>query len=74
MKHYEVQVRISFFSNVNVQADDEEHAKEKAIRQAHTAMQRGYGSWGEEPEVVSVVEYGMIYPELFKQEKANHES
>ena len=56
MKAYQVQVRLSYYACVDVEADDEHQAHDRAIRRAHYAMEQGHGSWGEEPEVVSIDE------------------
>jgi hypothetical protein len=57
-ERYRVQVRMSYYANVEVEADDEHSAKQQAIRQAHRAMDRGDGCWGEEPSVVEITNEG----------------
>ena len=55
---YFVQVRLSYYANVEVEAEDEYDAKEQAIRKAHWAMDRGDGCWGEEPSVTHITKEG----------------
>ena len=50
-ERYTVQVRLSYYANVEVDADSQDQAEAKALRQAHRAMERGEGCWGEEPSV-----------------------
>ena len=56
MKTYQVQVRLSYYAWVEVEAIDEHNAQDQAIRKAFFEMDRGNGSWGEEPEVMELVE------------------
>ena len=49
-ERYAVQVRLSYYANVEVEAEDEYDAKEQAIRKAHWAMDRGDG-WNDEVEI-----------------------
>ena len=56
MKAYQVQVRLSYYAYVEVEANDEHQAQAQALRKAHWAMDHGQGCWGEEPEVVSIDE------------------
>ena len=53
-ERYTVQVRLSYYANVEVEADSQDQAEAKALRQAHRAMERGEGSWGEEPSVTHI--------------------
>jgi hypothetical protein len=55
---YTVQVRLSYYADVEVEADDEHSAKQQAIRQAHRAMEKGQGCWGEEPSVTHITKEG----------------
>lgn len=55
-KRYHMRVRMSYYAEVEVEADSLEQAKDQALRRAPSAMARGHGSWGEEPWVVEVVE------------------
>lgn len=57
MKTYSVSVKMPYFAIVDVEAGDEEQAKEIALRQAYRAMDRGVGSWGDEYTIDSIVEY-----------------
>jgi hypothetical protein len=57
-ERYRVQVRLSYYANVETEADDEDQAKAQALRQAHWAMDRGEGCWGEEPSVVEITKEG----------------
>ena len=57
-ERYTVQVRLSYYADVEVEADDEHSAKQQAIRKAHWAMERGNGCWGEEPSVVEITNEG----------------
>jgi tetrahydromethanopterin S-methyltransferase subunit A len=56
MKQYLVQVRLSYYAWVDVEALDQYQAEDKAIRKAWDAMGKGSGAWGEEPEVVHLEE------------------
>jgi len=53
-ERYTVQVRMSYYANVEVEADSQDQAEAQALRQAHRAMDRGDGCWGEEPSVVEI--------------------
>ena len=56
MKKYQMQVRLSYYVWVNVEAVDEHSAKDQAIRKAWREMDKQSGVWGEEPEVVNFSE------------------
>ena len=51
---YFVRVRLSYYANVEVEADSQDQAEAQALRQAHRAMERGEGCWGEEPSIVEI--------------------
>ena len=53
-ERYTVQVRLSYYADVEVEADSQDQAEAKALRQAHRAMEKGQGCWGEEPSVVEI--------------------
>lgn len=53
-ERYTVQVRMSYYANVEVEADSQDQAEAQALRQAHRAMEKGQGCWGEEPSVVEI--------------------
>jgi hypothetical protein len=53
MKKYQMQVRLSYYVWVDVEAVDEHSARDQGIRKAHSEMDKGHGCWGEEPEVVN---------------------
>ena len=57
-ERYTVQVRLSYYASVEVEAENEYDAKQQAIRKAHWAMDRGNGCWGEEPSVVEITKEG----------------
>lgn len=57
-ERYTVQVCLSYYADVEVEADDEHSAKAQALRQAHRAMERGQGCWGEEPSVTHITKEG----------------
>ena len=56
MKQYRVQVRLSYYAWVDVEANDEHQASDQAIRKAWHAMEKGSGAWGEEPRVMHLEE------------------
>jgi len=56
MKTYEVQVRLSHYVWVTVEAYDEHSAKDQAVRKSWREMNKGYGVWGEEPQVMQLKE------------------
>ena len=56
MKQYQAQVRLSYYVWVDVEAQDEHSAKDQAIRKAWREMDKQYGVWGEEPEVINFSE------------------
>ena len=53
-ERYTVQVRLSYYANVEVEADSQDQAEAQALRQAHRAMEKGQGCWGEEPSVTHI--------------------
>ena len=56
MKRYQMQVRLSYYAWVDVEATSEHSAKDQGIRQAWREMDKGTGVWGEEPEVLEFME------------------
>jgi hypothetical protein len=56
MKKFTVQVRMSYYAWIVVEAESEYSAKDQAIRQAWRAQDKGEGVWGEEPEVLTLIE------------------
>ena len=56
MKKYTAQVRMSYYAWVEVEAQDEHAAKDQGIRKAWRELDKGYGCWGEEPEVLDLAE------------------
>lgn len=56
MKRYQMQVRLSYYAWVEVEAETEHAAKDQATRKAWREMDRQNGTWGEEPEVVNMTE------------------
>ena len=58
MKRYQMQVRLSYYAWVDVEALSEHSAKDNGIRQAWREMDKGTGSWGEEPEVLELMGMG----------------
>lgn len=60
MNRYFVRVRLSYYANVEVEADSQDQAEWKALRQAHREMERGNGCWGEEPSVVEITNEGEV--------------
>lgn len=53
-ERYTVQVRLSYYADVEVEAESQDQAESQALRLAHRAMQRGEGCWGEEPSVTRI--------------------
>ena len=58
MTRYAMVVRMSYYANVEVEADTLEHAQSLALRKAPRAMDKGEGCWGEEPSVEQVETLG----------------
>ena len=56
MKQYRVQVRLSYYAMVDVEAENDDAAQSLAIRNSWRAMDKGDGVWGEEPEVMFILE------------------
>ena len=56
MKKYRAQVVISFWQTVEVEAENEDLAHDKAIREAWRLQEKGMGVWGEEPTVYDLTE------------------
>lgn len=58
MKRYQAQVRLSYYVWVDIETDaDSEFAiHDAAIRKAWHEQSKGTGVWGEEPEVLDVME------------------
>jgi hypothetical protein len=56
MNKYQVEVRMSYFVWVDVEATDEHSARDQALRRAYREQQKGMGVWGEEPQVTVVIE------------------
>jgi len=57
-ERYTVQVRLSYYADVEVEADSQDQAEAQALRQAHRAMEKGQGCWGEEPSVTHITKEG----------------
>ena len=55
MKKYQMQVRLSYYVWVDVEAEDDYSARTQAVRQAWREMDKQHGCWGEEPEVVDAI-------------------
>ena len=55
MNKYQVEVRMSYFVWVDVEATDEHSARDQALRRAGREQSRGTGVWGEEPHIAAVV-------------------
>jgi hypothetical protein len=53
---FTARVRLSYYAYVEVDAEDEDIAYDKAIRKAWRMQERGEGVWGEEPEVYDLTE------------------
>jgi hypothetical protein len=60
MNRYFVKVRLSYYADVEVEADSQDRAEDLALRQAHRAMEKGQGCWGEEPSVVEITNEGEV--------------
>ena len=56
MKQYQMQVRLSYYVWVDVEAQSEYSAKDQAVRKAWRELDKQHGVWGEEPEVLNVTE------------------
>jgi hypothetical protein len=56
MKQYSVEVRMSYFVWVDVEATDEHSARDQALRRAYREQQKGMGVWGEEPQATVVIQ------------------
>lgn len=56
MKDYQVQVSMSYFVWVDVQAETYEQAQDKALRQCWREQANGNGVWTEEPRIEAVIE------------------
>jgi hypothetical protein len=56
MKKYQVQVKMSYYAWVEVEAENEDSAKSQALRKAWREQSLGHGVWGEEPEVLELKE------------------
>ena len=56
MKQYQAYVRMSYYVWVDVEASDEDSAKDQALRKAWREMDKGRGAWGEEPSVLELAE------------------
>ena len=56
MKRYQMQVRLSYYVWVDVEAESEYSAKDQAVRLAWREMDKQRGCWGEEPEVLNMTE------------------
>ena len=56
MKNYRVNVRLSYYVYVDVEAENDEQAFDKARRLAWQEQEKGRGVWGEEPEVQFLLE------------------
>ena len=56
MKTYQVMVAMSYYVWVEVEAEEKDSAKDKALRKAWRAQANGDGYWGEEPSVMEIQE------------------
>lgn len=56
MTKYRVNVRLSYYVYVDVEADSDEQAFDQARRLAWQEQAKGRGVWGEEPEVQFLLE------------------
>lgn len=56
MKKYQVQVKMSYYVWVEVEAQTQDSVKDQALRKAWRAQANGEGVWGEEPKVLEIVE------------------
>lgn len=55
MKKYQMQVRLSYYVWVDVEAEDDHSARNQAVRRAWREMDKQRGCWGEDPEVFNEV-------------------
>ena len=56
MGKFTATVRLSYYVNVEVEAENDYIAHDKAIREAWRLQERGEGVWGEEPTVYDLTE------------------
>jgi hypothetical protein len=56
MKKYQMQVRMSYYVWVEVEAETQDSAQDQALRKAWRAQANGDGYWGEEPSVMEIRE------------------
>jgi len=57
MKKYQVQVKMSYYAWVEVEAENEDSAKRQGLLKAWREQSLGRGGvWGEEPEVLELKE------------------
>jgi hypothetical protein len=56
MKNYRMQVRLTYHVWVDVEAENEHIAKAEATRKAWREMEKQNGCWGEEPQVLDMLE------------------
>ena len=56
MGKFVARVRLSYYVNVEVEADNDYNAHDLAIRQAWREQDKGRGVWGEEPTVYDLTE------------------
>jgi hypothetical protein len=56
MKNYRVNVRLSYYVYVDVEADNDEDAHDQAVRLAWREANKGRGVWGDEPQVQFLLE------------------
>ena len=56
MGKFTATVRLSYYVNVEVEAENDYIAHDKAIREAWRLQERGMGVWGEEPTVYDLTE------------------
>ena len=55
MKRYQMQVRLSYYVWVDVEAESDYSARDQATRLAWREMDKQHGCWGEEPEVLDAI-------------------
>ena len=55
MRKYQMQVRLSYYVWVDVEAEDDYSARDQAVRRAWREMDKQQGCWGEDPEVLDAV-------------------
>ena len=55
MKEYQIQVRLSYYVWVDVEAEHEHSAVDQAVRKAWFEMDKQRGCWGEEPKVLDII-------------------